>query len=118
MILEFTTFFRLLYFMEDTWFGLVSISCKNRIWIRFHCYYKVRSGSGSDDGPVHPLVEGVVGGAPGHGYVLVHVQLQQQLLLSAGKQYIILKQKRYRGSKSTPSKATESEQTEPTFSDL
>ena len=34
---------------------------------------------------VHPLVEGVVGGAPRHRDVLVHVQLQQQLLLRTTK---------------------------------
>ena len=33
---------------------------------------------------VHPLVEGVVGRAPRHRDVLVHVQLQQQLLLGFG----------------------------------
>jgi hypothetical protein len=48
-----------------------------------------------DDLPVHSLVERIVGGAPGDGYVLVHVQLQQQLLLSSGKQYIL---KRNKGS--------------------
>ena len=31
---------------------------------------------------VHPGVERVVGGAAGHGDVLVHVELEQQLLLS------------------------------------